>query len=140
VVAAVAAVLLRRPQVFLLTLAALAAGELLQKGLKEAVGRERPHLPPGEPQPLIAMPSDPSFPSGHATVAFACAVMIAMLVPRLAVPVLVLATAIAFSRVYVGVHFPLDVIAGAALGTSAAIALRCCDRPCPRPSRARRRS
>jgi undecaprenyl-diphosphatase len=124
VVAAVAAVLLRRPQVFLLTLAALAAGELLQKGLKEAVGRERPHLPPGEPQPLIAMPSDPSFPSGHATVAFACAVMIAMLVPRLAVPVLVLATAIAFSRVYVGVHFPLDVIAGAALGTAAAIALR----------------
>jgi undecaprenyl-diphosphatase len=124
VIAAAAALWLRRPQVFVLTLAALAAGTLIEKGLKEAVGRERPHLPPGEPKPLIARPSDPSFPSGHATLAFACAVTIALLVPRLAAPVLVLAAAIAYSRVYVGVHFPLDVIAGAALGTAAAIALR----------------
>jgi undecaprenyl-diphosphatase len=124
VIAAAAALWLRRPQVFLLTLAALAAGELIERGLKQAVDRERPHFPPGEPTPLIPRPSDPSFPSGHATIAFACAVTIALLVPRLAAPVLVLAAAIAYSRVYVGVHFPLDVIAGAALGTAAAIALR----------------
>jgi membrane-associated phospholipid phosphatase len=124
VVALAVTIVLRRPQVILLTLAALGAAEVLQWGMKAAVGRPRPHLPPTDPQPLVKLPKDPSFPSGHATVAFACAVMIALLVPRLAVPVLLLAAAIAFSRVYVGVHYPLDVLAGAALGAGLAIALR----------------
>jgi undecaprenyl-diphosphatase len=124
VVAVAAAIALRRPQVLLLTLAALAAAEVLQWGLKRLVDRPRPHLPPGAPHPLVKLPADASFPSGHATVAFACATTIALLVPRLAVAVLVLATAIAYSRVYVGVHYPLDVVAGAAIGAAEAIALR----------------
>ncbi len=124
VIALVAAVVLRRPQVLLLTLGAAVVADLLTRGLKEAVGRPRPHLPPGEPHRLVGLPSDPSFPSGHAAVCFACATMLALLVPRLAAPVLVLAAAIAFSRVYVGVHYPVDVLAGAALGAAVAIALR----------------
>jgi undecaprenyl-diphosphatase len=93
--------------------------DLLSTGLKEAVGRERPHL-----RPLVEVPHSGSFPSGHAATSFACAGVLAWLSPRLAVPALLLASAIAFSRVYVGVHYPLDVLGGAALGLAVATALR----------------
>ena len=48
--------------------------------------------------------------------------------PRLAVPLYLLAAAIAFSRVYVGVHYPLDVLGGALLGIALATALRLLER------------
>jgi membrane-associated phospholipid phosphatase len=83
--------------------------------LKGLVDRSRPPEAIGL-DALVGVPGSPSFPSGHAMSAFAVAGAIALLAPRLRWPVLAFAAAIAFSRVYLGVHFWLDVLAGAALG------------------------
>ena len=112
-VAAVAALVLRRPQIFLWTLVADALGELAADVLKAAIPRTRPHV-----HTLVARPHTHSFPSGHATTSFACATVLVFVLPRLRLPLLLLAAAIAWSRVYVGVHWPLDVFAGAALGAA----------------------
>jgi len=72
----------------------------------------------------VPLPHDASFPSGHAATSFAAATMLSLSFPRFAPFLYVLAAAIAFSRVYVGVHYPLDVIGGAALGVLIATALR----------------
>src|SRR2546421_9325121 len=118
VLAAVAALVLRRPQVFVWTLVADGLGELAADALKGAIPRARPHV-----HALVTRPHTHSFPSGHATTSFACATVLAFLLPRLSVPLLVLAAAGAWSRVYVGVHFPLDVVAGAALGAAIGVAV-----------------
>jgi membrane-associated phospholipid phosphatase len=83
--------------------------------LKDLVGRSRPPDAIGY-DALVSVPASPSFPSGHAMSAFAVAGAIALVAPRLRGPVLGLAAVIAFSRVYLGVHFWVDVVAGAALG------------------------
>lgn len=58
-----------------------------------------------------------SFPSGHATTAFCAAVLFGGLYPKLAVPGVFLASLTGVSRIYVGAHFPSDVLAGAVIGT-----------------------
>jgi undecaprenyl-diphosphatase len=132
VLAAIFALALRRPQIFVWTLVADGLGELVSDVLKAVIPRARPHL-----HALIARPHTHSFPSGHATTSFACATVLAFAVPRLRLPLLVLAAAIAWSRVYVGVHYPLDVVAGALLGAAIGIAVI---RALPRLGAIRRRS
>lgn len=73
---------------------------------------------------LPRQPITTSFPSGHAASAAAFAVGVALESPRYAILVLPLAAGVAASRVYVGVHYPGDVVAGAAIGMAAA-ALTC---------------
>jgi undecaprenyl-diphosphatase len=123
VVAAVLALLWRRPGILVLVLASDVVAQLLSYGLRDWIGRRRPPLVYPEPKPLVHVPHSGSFPSGHSTAAFACATAIAWRAPRLAVPAFVLAAAIAWSRVYVGVHWPLDILGGAALGILVATAL-----------------
>ena len=91
--------------------------DLAAYAVKLATDVDRPPLRYPEPEPLVYVPQDGSFPSGHSATSFASAALIARAAPRRAkVALYALATGIAFSRVYVGVHYPFDVIAGAALG------------------------
>jgi undecaprenyl-diphosphatase len=92
--------------------------DLTAVGVKEMFDRTRP--PEGEA--LIGLPGSPSFPSGHATMSFALAAFLSALHPRLRVPLFALAAIIAISRAYLGVHYWLDVAAGAALGTAFGLA------------------
>ncbi|MEI5097612.1 phosphatase PAP2 family protein [Streptomyces sp. PmtG] len=92
---------------------------------KRTVRRQRPRLD-GVPlmRRLKRQPVTTSFPSGHAASAAAFATGVALESRSLGAAVAPLAGAVGLSRVYTGVHFPSDVLAGAALGALAAYAVR----------------
>jgi membrane-associated phospholipid phosphatase len=83
---------------------------------KEFLWRARPFEVLPELPVLVTRPVTSSFPSGHAASAFAGAVATARVLPEARVLCFGLACVIAFSRLYAGVHFPTDVLAGAILG------------------------
>lgn len=91
-------------------------------GIKPLARRRRPER--AEPDPFgdryVPMPRSTSFPSGHAASAFAFAYAVSRDLPRLAVPVGLLAGAVAHSRVHTGVHYPSDVVIGSILGAGTA--------------------
>jgi undecaprenyl-diphosphatase len=135
----VLAVLWRRPYPFLLVAATAITTSLLNALFKYAVQRDRPPTIILDPKPLMEVPTTSSFPSGHTSTSFACAYVISRLAPRLTIPVFVLAALIGFSRIYVGVHYPLDVVAGAIFGlivAKALLMLLTALRRSPRPRRA----
>lgn len=94
--------------------------------LKNWVARPRPYDVIENLECLVGIQKDPSFPSGHTTNSLACACVIFRMAPRkYGAPALALAVLIALSRLYVGVHYPTDIIGGAVIGVGGAlIALR----------------
>ncbi len=85
--------------------------------LKPLVDRTRPYEVVEGLVNLVPPPGDPSFPSGHAGASFAASTaMFPHLKRRWGVCLMVLAVLIALSRLYLGVHFPTDVAAGALIG------------------------
>lgn len=86
--------------------------------------RPRPYeAHPGMVHLFVPVSHDPSFPSDHATAAFAIAVSIFLRNRRLGLLTLGMAAVIGLSRVVVGIHYPSDIVGGAVLGTLAALAL-----------------
>ena len=77
-----------------------------------AVNRQRPDGPTTR--------SNSSFPSGHATGAFALATAFSHSYPKITIPAYLGAAAIGLSRVYLGRHYPADVLAGALIGYATA--------------------
>ena len=105
---------------------AVALGGLAVAGAKVAFDRQRPpdrffaegvavHTP-------LGVPPDRSFPSGHAQTAFGAAVYLSLLFPEGAAAFLALAALVGLSRIALGVHYPSDVLFGAAVGSAFSIA------------------
>ena len=117
--AAVVAALRRDVWLFVVVAVGVAAADAIAGLVKLAVGENRPN----EPDPLITIPHSHSFPSGHTATAFAGATLLSAFAPRAAPAFYVLAAAIAYSRLYVGVHFPLDVVGGIVIGVATALLL-----------------
>lgn len=98
-------------------LATLAVCNLI---LKPLVGRIRPFEANGFVDLLIGPPGDPSFPSGHTAASFAAAAALWRYYRKAGAAAFALAVMIAFSRLYLYVHYPSDVLGGAAVGLAAA--------------------
>ena len=89
---------------------------------KNLVARPRPYTVLEELTILIDRPGEFSFPSGHTSSSFAFAFAIYLLLPKkYGIWAMVLAVLIAFSRLYVGVHYPTDVLGGIAVGMCCAL-------------------
>ena len=81
--------------------------------LKPLVNRVRPYNYSDAIIPIGRIPSEASFPSGHTSASFACALIYVRMLPKkYGIPLVALATMIALSRLYLCVHFPTDVIGG----------------------------
>lgn len=104
-------------------LAILICSHLVVQLVKRTVSRPRPSHAT-ECTTLVVEPDRFSFPSGHSAAAMAVAIAYAMAFPSLTVPLVLAALLVGASRVFLGVHYPGDVLVGQLISVLAAVALR----------------
>jgi undecaprenyl-diphosphatase len=121
VLSAIVSIRRGRPGPFItVALTLLLSAILTEDVLKPTVGRERPFVVTPNVLVIGGRPYDSSFPSGHASSSVAAALILGLSVPTLRFLWWTLAVAVAYSRVYLGVHYPLDVLGGGLVGASCA--------------------
>jgi undecaprenyl-diphosphatase len=103
--------------------ALLLAEGLINIVLKPLIRRERPYTRPGLAVLLVRAPGPHSWPSAHAGSSLAAAAVLASAYPTWSPIILAVGLLVGYSRVYVGVHYPLDVIAGDTVGLVCAAAV-----------------
>lgn len=103
-----------------LTAACVWAADLLALGVKVLADRPRPFEVLVDVDPLLSATVGQSLPSGHAATSAAGATILTAVAPRAGPALVLLALGVAFSRIYVGVHYPMDVLVGGALGVAVA--------------------
>lgn len=109
-------------KVGILTLIAIATNYLIGDIIiKHIVERSRPFLVDTSIYPLVKAPTSYSFPSGHAGSSFAAATILGIYFKKFRPYIYIFALLLAFSRIYVRVHFFTDVLVGAVLGTVVAL-------------------
>ena len=115
-------------KISLIALTSLLMNLIVCNGLiKPMIGRVRPYERIEVLNILVKEPWDHSFPSGHTSAAFAVAwILYLRFGKKVGIPALILAALISFSRLYVGVHYPSDVLGGIFVGTLMAFVVNHC--------------
>ncbi|RKD31241.1 phosphatase PAP2 family protein [Thermohalobacter berrensis] len=103
------------------SLTSLTASHLLVQILKRTISRIRPYDILKNINTFNITLEDYSFPSGHTTAIFSIAIVLSLNIPSFMIPAIFIATLVGFSRIYLGVHYPSDVVVGIILGSMTSI-------------------
>jgi undecaprenyl-diphosphatase len=117
-----------RIAVLLLVLGITLSDQVCNNLLKPLVGRVRPCNVLDNVHLLVNCTRSFSFPSSHATNIFTGTILLSFVYPKLRIALIGVAVLVAYSRVYVGVHYPFDVVAGTILGVVCALTIIGLDR------------